>query len=56
MNLSYHPGAMKDVRDSFKWYAQDSPETALRFLDSLDGGYERIAAHPMRFPVYSRNT
>ncbi len=54
--LLYHPGATRDQRESFAWYAQESPDTALRFLDAVENAYERIADHPSRFPRFSRNT
>jgi len=54
--LEYHPGAIKDIRESFSWYAQDSPETALRFLTTVESASKRIVEQPARYPVFSRRT
>ena len=47
--VDYLPGARGDFDESFDWYSERSPRSALRFSDAVDAALVKIAAHPSKF-------
>jgi plasmid stabilization system protein ParE len=56
IRLEYHSGARRDIREAIAWYERESPQAALRFLDSLEAAFQNIARNPARFPPFSRRS
>jgi plasmid stabilization system protein ParE len=47
--IELQAGAHKDFDESFDWYADRSPGTALRFTDAVNAALDEIARDPERF-------
>lgn len=47
--IDYLLGARRDFDESFDWYVARSPQTAIRFADSLDAALKNVEENPMRF-------
>jgi plasmid stabilization system protein ParE len=47
--VDYLPGARRDFDESFDWYAERSPEAAVRFAGAVDAALGAVAAQPERF-------
>ena len=43
--------AQADIEGALKWYRQQSPTAALRFLIAVDEALESLREQPERFPV-----
>jgi plasmid stabilization system protein ParE len=47
--VDYHPAARRDFDESFDWYLERSPRSAVRFTEAIDNAIAIIAANPERF-------
>jgi plasmid stabilization system protein ParE len=47
--VDFLPEAQRDFDDSFDWYAERSPQAALRFANAVDEVLTRIATQPDLF-------
>ena len=47
--IEYLPGARRDFDESFDWYAERSPRSAVRFADAVNAALIRIATNPTQF-------
>ena len=47
--VDFLPAARRDFDESFDWYAERSPTTAIRFSDAVDAAFRMIAAQPEQF-------
>jgi len=53
IKVEFHRLAEKDYDDAFKYYAERSAETALRFKEAVDAAVRRIAQAPESLPRMS---
>lgn len=49
MLIRFHPEARSDYDAAVKWYAQQSPRTAHKFVEAIQEAIENIATDPRRF-------
>jgi toxin ParE1/3/4 len=54
--VELHPEAAAEATAAYEWYAEHSASAADRFLAELDLAVEKIAATPMRWPIYLNRT
>jgi plasmid stabilization system protein ParE len=47
--VDFLPAARRDFDESFDWYAERNPLTAVRFANAVDVALSMIAASPQRF-------
>jgi len=48
----FHRLARREYQTALRWYAQRSPQAALRFKDEVARAVQRIAGNPDHGPVY----
>lgn len=53
VNVEFHQLADKDYDDAFKYYAERSAATALRFKEAVDAAVRRITQAPESLPRMS---
>jgi plasmid stabilization system protein ParE len=51
----FHRLALREYHAAEQWYAQRSPQAALRFQDAVDRAVERIAASPNLWRLFGRH-
>ncbi len=49
--IDFLPAARSDFDDSLGWYAEQSTQAAVRFVNAIDASLSLIAAHPLQFAV-----
>jgi toxin ParE1/3/4 len=54
--VSFHPGAIEDVRGARQWYAEKSAIAARAFITELAGSVDRVLSSPERWPRYLSGT
>jgi len=54
--FKFHPAAEREQDAAANWYAEESLDIAIRFLERIDSLYHRIANHPRQFPDYLQGT
>jgi hypothetical protein len=48
-NIGFHPEAILDGAEAYRWYSNRSVMSAARFMNELDRAMEKIAESPDRF-------
>lgn len=54
--IDFHPEAVAEARETYRWYEERSPEAAELFLAELDRALKSIADAPRRWPAYLQGT
>ena len=51
--IEFHPEAIAEAREAYRWYAERSTQAAAAFLAELDHAQAQVAASPERWPLYA---
>jgi plasmid stabilization system protein ParE len=54
--LDFHPAAVKEARNAYRWYLRRSAWAASRFQAAVEAAIEQIVKTPDRWPIYLHGT
>jgi plasmid stabilization system protein ParE len=50
MKVRLHPAALEELRSARLWYEEQSPLSAVAFIEEIDASVSRIAEAPLLYP------
>lgn len=54
--IDFHPAAIKEARQAYRWYLRRSDSAARRFQAAFEAALVQIDEAPQRWPVYLHGT
>jgi toxin ParE1/3/4 len=54
--IDFHPAAIAEARQAYRWYRRRSTEAGRRFQVALEAALQQIAQAPDRWPAYLHGT
>ena len=55
-DFEYHPDAMDETGEAYRWYADRDPEAADRFKQEIQHARSSIVRNPLMWPPYLHGT
>jgi plasmid stabilization system protein ParE len=55
-DIDFHPAAVREARNAFRWYHRRSAHAASRFQTALETAVDQILQSPDRWPAYLYGT
>jgi toxin ParE1/3/4 len=55
-DIDFHPAAVREARNAFRWYHRPSAHAASRFQTALETAVDQILQSPDRWPAYLYGT
>jgi plasmid stabilization system protein ParE len=56
MKVRLHPAAREELRGARLWYEEQSPLSAVAFIEEVDAAVSRIAYAPLLYPLVGHGT